>query len=79
MNQRIKNKNIHVKSENVYCYKLPEGYSKIFTNTGMYEIISQKIWDDTKRELTGEFKSNREFDNRWVDTILKKSYHNYYL
>ncbi len=79
MNQRIKNKNIHIDDEDIFCYKLADGYSKIFIDTGLYEIVSQKIWNDSSLQLTDKFKSAREFENRWSDTIIKKSFNNYYI
>lgn len=76
-NGRVRNANHHVKGGFVFNHKIPGSHAKIFTDTGIYEIVSQTIFVDTTR-MSGTYKSKREFESRWADTILKKSYSSYY-
>lgn len=71
-----KNRNHHIDTYDVYNCKIPGSHAQIFINSGIYQTVSQKIFNDSP--LGAGFKSGREFENRWADTLLKKSYHGYY-
>lgn len=75
--EAVANRNHHAKDEDVFCYKVPGSHASILAATRMYEVVSQKIFDDRVRNLS-KFDSDRQFEQRWVDTIFRKSAMGYY-
>ncbi len=74
-NQR--NRNHHIADGAVYCYKPSAPHARIFTASGIYEVLWQKVWMD--RGDAWVTRDGRDpFESRWCDTILRKSYSEYY-
>lgn len=76
-NGKVKTRNKHVKEGFVFNHKVPGSHAQIFVDSGMYEIVSQHIFID-QSTMSASFKTHREFESRWADTILKKSYSGYF-
>ena len=72
-----KNPNHHVAEGEVYCYKPRDLHSSIFTASGMYEIVARRVWMDADDTWVRE-KGAGGFESRWADTILRKSFGDYY-
>jgi len=72
-----RNRNHHVEGADVYCYKPAGPHHRIFTSSGIYEVVWQQVWLDHQ---DGWVQSgNRDaFESRWSDTILRKSYGDYF-
>lgn len=70
--EQVANRNHHVSSGDVFCFKVPGSHTGIFLATGLYQIVSQAIYDDVQMSLS-KFASGRRFEQRWADTILQKS------
>jgi SAM-dependent methyltransferase len=77
-NGKVKNANHHVKDGSVFNFKVPGSHTSIFLASGVYEVVSQKIFMD-RSEMSSGYKSGREFESRWADTILKKSTTSYFI
>lgn len=70
---RVRNPNHHVPEGSVHCHKVPGSHAGLFTASGIYEIVQQDIYLDTT-EMSANYQSNRPFESRWADTLLRKSY-----
>lgn len=74
-NQR--NRNHHIPDEAVYCYKASASHARIFSASGIYEVLWQKTWID-RGDAWVQRVGRDPFESRWCDTILRKSYSDYY-
>lgn len=71
-----KNRNHHVEGADVYCFKPAAPHYRIFTASGIYATVWEKVWMDRQDSWVSE---NRDpFESRWVDSLLRKSFHDYY-
>lgn len=77
-NGKVKNPNHHVSDGSVFNFKVPGSHASIFLAAGIYEVVSQKIFMD-RSEMSSGYKSSREFESRWADTILRKSHSAFFI
>ena len=75
--EKLKNRNHHVADAEVFNYKIPGSHARLFEWSGMYEIVSQRVYVD-QTEMSAGYQSARAFGSRWADTVLRKSAHGYY-
>ena len=75
--EKLKNRNHHIADAEVFNYKIPGSHARLFESSGLYEIVSQRIWVD-QTPMSAGYKSNRQFGSRWADTVLRKSSTGYY-
>ena len=69
----IRNKNRHVKDQDVFCHKIIGSHAEIFKQTGNYQVIASRVFSDVDFKLS----TTTEFDvseNRWIDTLLQKTW-----
>jgi cyclopropane fatty-acyl-phospholipid synthase-like methyltransferase len=71
-----KNLNHHVKSADVFNFKVVGSHSKILMQTGMYEIVAENIYYD--RSMSAGYKCDNPFNYRWSDVILQKKTTEYF-
>ena len=67
-----KNRNAHVKDEEIYCYKTD--HAKIVLDTHLYALVGAETYFDRGEIFRGRFDDTR---NR--TTLLRKSYGDYYV
>ncbi len=72
-----RNRNHHVSEAEVYCYKPSGPHAQIFVASGIYEVVWQKVWMDRSDSWVTR-QARDPFESRWCDTILRKSYSDYY-
>ena len=72
-----RNVNHHVSDESIFCYKPAGPHHRVFTASGIYAIVWQKVTTDRADSWARERGKDR-FDSRWVDTILRKSLSEYF-
>jgi SAM-dependent methyltransferase len=65
-----KNRNHHIKDEEVFNFKVIGSHLQIFLATGMYEIVSENIYYDN--EMSAGYLCDNPFNYRWSDVILQK-------
>ncbi len=75
--EKLKNRNHHVADVELFNYKIPGSHARLFETSGMYEIISQRIYVD-RTEMSAGYQSAQQFGTRWADTVLRKSAGGYY-
>jgi SAM-dependent methyltransferase len=72
-----RNRNHHVKDEEVYCHKPAALHASMFSASGVYAVIAQRVWMDAKDAwVSGAARD--PFESRWSDAILRKSYADYW-
>lgn len=74
----VRNKNHHVEEGVVFCHKLVGGHASIFRGSGIYDVVLRDEYLDQDSLMSKNFQSRREFESRWCDTILRKSYTDFY-
>jgi SAM-dependent methyltransferase len=67
-----RNVNHHVSDEPIFCFKPAGPHHRVFTASGIYAIVWQKVTTDRADSWARE-RGRDPFDSRWVDTILRKS------
>ena len=72
-----RNRNHHVETQDVYCYKPSAPHARMFTASGMYDVVWQKTWIDPEDPWVRE-GGRPAFESRWCDTVLRKSFSGYY-
>ncbi len=72
-----RNVNHHVSDESIFCYKPAGPHHRVFTASGIYAVVWQKVTTDRADSWAREQGKDR-FDSRWVDTILRKSLSEYF-
>ena len=77
-NGKAKNPNHHVADGSVFNFKVPGSHSTLFLASGSYEVVWQRTFMD-QTSMSANYKSKREFESRWADTVLKKSLTGYFL
>lgn len=70
-----RNANHHVADGSVYCYKPAGPHYRMFTSGGSYEVVWQHVSTDGEDHRAA---GRDPFDARWVDTILRKSFNDYF-
>ncbi len=75
--QSTRNRNHHVTDGEVYCYKTGDLHTRIFTASGMYRVVSQRVWMDGE-DAWANGVDEKGFESRWSDAILRKSLADYY-
>jgi len=75
--EKLKNRNHHIADAEVFNYKIPGSHARLFEISGLYEIVSQRIYVEQASMFAG-YKSERAFGSRLADTILRKSVTGYY-
>ncbi len=72
-----RNRNHHVKDQEIYCYKLAGLHAGVFTASENYQVLARHSWiDDHDGWVDG--KDEHRFESRWVDSILRKSTQDYF-
>lgn len=74
----VRNKNHHVEEDIVFCHKLVGGHASVFRSSGIYDVVLRDEYLDQASLLSKSYQSTREFESRWCDTILRKSYTDFY-
>ena len=75
--ENTRNRNHHVTDEEIWCYKPAAPHCAMFVASGMYQIVSQRVFmdfNDSWREST----NNSIFESRWMETLLRKSNQKFY-
>ena len=72
-----RNRNHHVSEADVWCYKPAPGHLGMFTASGLYEVIWQKVWLDGDDAFVKDRKADA-FESRWSTSLLRKSVTGYY-
>ena len=72
-----RNRNHHVKDEEVWCHKPAGPHVAMFLATGVYAVVWQKIWMDT-HDAWVSGSARDPFESRWSEAILRKSYADYW-
>lgn len=71
-----RNRNHHVEGAEVWCYKPAGPHYAMFTASGTYQLVSQRVeidGDDAWAERTGG-----AFESRWSNAVLRKSFDGYF-
>ena len=72
-----RNRNHHVSGADVYCYKPAGLHAAMFTASGIYAVVWQQISVDPQDAWIRE-NGRDPFGSRWSETILRKSYGDYF-
>ena len=72
-----RNRNHHVTDEEIWCYKPAAPHAAMFVASGMYRVISQRVFLDST-DTWIESTNNGIFESRWMETVLRKSNHKFY-
>ncbi len=70
--ENTRNRNHHVVGKEVYCYKPAGPHARIFTASGAYRRVAERVWLDESDDWVTEAGRNR-FESRWCDSLLQKS------
>lgn len=75
--KRVRNRNHHVENDDVFNFKLPGSHASLFLASGMYEVVSQRVFYDDIGMSTA-YVCDNQFNYRWVDVVLRKSVIDYF-
>ena len=73
----VRNRNHHVADSEVWCHKPRDTHARMFTASAVYEPVWRQVFldgDDAWAAAQGG-----RFESRWQDSLLRKSYGDYYL
>lgn len=72
-----RNRNHHVADGDVHCYKPAATHARMFTASGVYTPVWQKVTLDAE-DAWARDRAGDPFESRWVDTLLRKSLAGYW-
>ena len=75
--QSTRNRNHHVEDAEVYCYKPSGPHFRMFTASGAYAVVAQRVWMD-REDRWVEDAGRDPFESRWCDSLLRKSGADYF-
>ena len=73
-----RNRNHHAAGEAIFCHKPAGPHYRIFTSGGTYAEVWQQVWLD-RDDAWANASPDRRFEARWVDTVLRKSFDEYFI
>ena len=73
----VRNRNHHVADAEVWCHKPKDTHARMFTASAVYEPVWRQVFLDGADAWAGA--QGGRFESRWQDSLLRKSYGDYYL